>query len=208
MFGPAGRGRPSRVKAIDDGEVPAVRRARAWIGRGRFVRGAGGREPGAAGPEGARGARVGCDGPGFVAWCLGYDCYQPGFHCGWDWIGPDAMILEAEAAGRWFQPTAAPEVGGLIAYPSIALGRDGRVDRRGHVGLIVAVPPVWDGDAGRWGALRIVHCAASLQRRHRHAIAETSAHAWAQRATFQGQSNARWRTRFLRYVRTRTREAR
>lgn len=185
----------------DDATEPAsLRRARAFVGRGRFVRGAGGRDPVAPGPESACGSRVGCDGPGFVAWCLGYDRYQPGFAGGWDWIEPDAMILEAESTGRWFRPLAIPELGALIVYPSIELVRAGRVDRRGHVGLVAAAPPTWSRDDARWAALRVIHCAASLQRRHGHAIAETHAVAWSARATFQGQSHPRWRTRFLRYV--------
>lgn len=182
-----------------DRDASAIQRARAWVGRGRFLRGAGGRVPGASGPEERSGARVGCDGAGFIAWCLGYDCYQPGFCCGWDWIAPDAMILDAESTASRFRLLAGPELGGLAVYPSIQLDRDGVPARRGHVGLIVSVPPAWDRDP-RWGALRVIHCAASLQRRYRHAIAETHAVAWSQRATFRGQSDPRWRTRFLRYL--------
>src|SRR5678816_181281 len=130
-------GQEPAVPANDDSTEPAsLTRARAFIGRGHFLQGAGGRDPGAPGPEGACGSRVGCDGPGFVAWCLGYDRYQPAFAGGWDWVEPDAMILEAESTGRWFQPLAIPELGALIVYPSIELVRAGRIDRRGHVGLV------------------------------------------------------------------------
>lgn len=194
------------MPANDDSTEPAsLTRARAFVGRGRFLQGAGGRDPKAPGPFGACGSRVGCDGPGFVAWCLGYDRYQPAFAGSWDWVEPDAMILEAESTGRWFQPLAIPEVGALIVYPSIELVRAGRIDRRGHVGLVAAVPTSWPRDDARWTALRVIHCAASLQRRHGHAIGETHAVAWSSRATFQGQSHPRWRTRFLRYVRDRLR---
>ena len=189
----------------DSTEPASLTRARAFVGRGHFLLGAGGRDPRAPGPEGACGSRVGCDGPGFVAWCLGYDRYQPAFAGGWDWVEPDAMILEAESTGRWFQPLAIPEVGALIVYPSIELVRAGRIDRRGHVGLVAAAPTSWPRDDARWTALRVIHCAASLQRRHGHAIGETHAVAWSSRATFQGQSHPRWRTRFLRYVRDRLR---
>lgn len=192
--------------ASDDSTEPAsVTRARAFVGRGHFLQGAGGRDPGARGPEGVCGSRVGCDGPGFVAWCLGYDRYQPGFAGGRDWVEPDAMILEAESTARWFQPLATPEVGALIVYPSIELVRAGRIDRRGHVGLVAAAPANWPRDDARWTALRVIHCAASLQRRHGHAIGETHAVAWSSRATFQGHSHPRWRTRFLRYVHDRLR---
>lgn len=188
----------------DRQEPAAVARARRYVGRGHFLRGAGGRSPAAEGPEGPVGpvnGRVGCDGPGFVAWCLGYDRYQPGFAGGWDWVGPDSMILEAESSGRWFRPLGGPEVGALIVYPSIELARDGRTDRPGHVGLIAATPPAWTREEARWAALRVIHCAASLQRRYGHAIDETHAVAWSGRASFQGRSHPRWRTRFLRYVR-------
>ncbi|MEZ4363548.1 MAG: hypothetical protein R3B48_25455 [Kofleriaceae bacterium] len=182
-------------------EPLVLTRARAFVGRGRFLQGAGGRDPRAPGPEGARGARVGCDGPGFIAWCLGYDRYQPGFAGGWDWVEPDSMIAEAELLARWFQPLDEPETGGLIVYPSIELQHAGRVDRRGHVGLVAAVPERWPRGDARWAELRVIHCAASLQRRHGYAIGETHAVAWSSRASFQGQSHPHWRTRFLRYVR-------
>ena len=184
-------------------EPLSISRARRFVGRGRYVEGAGGRAPAADGPEGRIGSRLGCDGPGFVAWCLGYDRYQPGFAGGWDWIEPDAMIVEAESTARWFRSLALPERGALIVYPSISLVRAGRIDRRGHVGLISLAPPDWTSHDARWSTLRVIHCAASLQRRHGFAIGETHAVAWSSRATFQGHSHPRWRTRFLRYVRER-----
>lgn len=179
----------------------AVARARSLVGRGRYVFGAGGRDPCASGPESMLGARCGCDGPGFIAWCLGYDRYQPGFAGGWDWVGPDSMIVDAESTRAWFDTVAAPEAGALIAYPSIDLERDGRTDRPGHVGLIVDVPAAWSRLETVWSALRVIHCAQSLQRRVGHAIDETHGVAWSQRASFRGHSHPRWRTRFLRYVR-------
>jgi hypothetical protein len=164
------------------------------------VRGAGGRDPAADGPEGAWRDKVGCDGPGFVAWCLGYDRYQPGFVPGWDWVGPDAMLAEAETASRWFAPLAGPEPGALVVYPSIALTRDGHRDRVGHVGIVVQAPPHWGPTAQPWAALRVVHCTANLWRRQGHAIGETHGVAWSGRASFRGRAHPHWRARFLRYA--------
>jgi hypothetical protein len=108
------------------------------------------------------------------------------------------MIAEAETAGRWFQPLAAPELGAVIVYPSVELERDGARARASHLGIISAVPASWlDRE---WTALRVIHCSASLQRRLGHAIDETHAVAWARRATFRGATHPRWRTRFLRYT--------
>lgn len=179
----------------------AVARARSFVGRGRYALGAGGRDPGAATPESKVGGRPGCDAAGFVAWCLGYDRYQPGFAGAWDWVGPDSMIADAESARAWFDTLPGPEVGALIAYPSIDLERDGRTDRAGHVGLIVEAPALWSRADTAWTAIRVVHCARSLQRRVGHAIDETHGVGWSQRATFRGHAHPRWRTRFLRYLR-------
>lgn len=178
----------------------AIARARGQIGRGHYVLGAGGRDPDAAGPESKVRGRVGCDNAGFIAWCLGYDRYQPGFAGAWDWVGPDSMIADAESTRAWFEPAAGPEAGVLVAYPSIDLERDGVTDRPGHVGLIVETPAGWNRLDGPWTAIRVVHCARSLQRRLGHAIDETHGVAWSQRASFRGRSHPRWRTRFLRPV--------
>jgi hypothetical protein len=146
--------------------------------------------------------RYGCDYAGFLAWCFGYDRHQPGFTAGSDWINADSMICESETRGAWFRPLVAPEIGAVIAYCSIEVERDGRRARAGHAGLVVEFPDAWNNyDEAAWTALRIVHCSPRLQRRYGHAIGETHAAAWAHRASFQGSSHPRWRTRFLRYVR-------
>lgn len=188
------------AKSIPTSDDP-IERARAFVGRGRFVLGAGGRDPSAPTPETAVGRKVGCDSAGFIAWCLGYDRYQPGFAVGWDWVGPDSMITDAETSNLWFEVVPVPEPGALVVYPSIDLELDGRTDRAGHVGLVVATPPLWHRTDPAWSGLRVIHCARGLQRRVGHAIDETHGVAWSQKASFRGHSHPRWRTRFLRFRR-------
>jgi hypothetical protein len=175
-------------------------RAQSRIGTGRYVLGAGGVDPHAAIPDTAVGARRGCDGPGFIAWCLGYARHHPGFTHGWDWVNADSMIVEAETRGAWFLVVSRPEVGAVLAYPSVELERDGRRDRLGHAALILDVPTGWSGTEAAWSKLRVAHCHSSIQRRRGYAIDVTHAVAWAQRASFRGASHPGWRTRFLRYV--------
>jgi hypothetical protein len=112
------------------------------------------------------------------------------------------MICEAETVGAWFQPLPAPEIGSVVAYCSIELERDGRRDRTGHAALVVDLPDRWTITEAAWTAMRIIHCSPSIQRRRGYAIDETHAAAWAHRASFRGTSHPRWRTRFLRYLRT------
>lgn len=182
----------------------AMIRARSLVGQGRYVAGAGGREPTARTPEDMVRGRRGCDDAGFLAWCLGYDRHQRGFTAGSDWVNADSMICEAETLGAWFRPLIAPELGAIVAYCSIDLEHDGHRDRLGHAALIVDVPERWSTSEAAWAALRIIHCSRSIQRRRGHAIDETHAAAWAHRGSFRGASHPRWRTRFLRYLRAET----
>jgi hypothetical protein len=179
----------------------AVIRARSLVGQGRYVVGAGGRDPAARTPDSVVRGWRGCDYAGFLAWCLGYDRRQRGFTPSSDWVNADSMICEAETLGAWFRPLVTPEIGAVIAYCSIDLERDGRRDRIGHAALVVELPDRWSNSEAAWTAMRIIHCSPSLQRRCGHAIDETHAAAWAHRATFRGASHPRWRTRFLRYLR-------
>lgn len=163
--------------------------------------GAGGRDAAAQSPDSVIRGRCGCDGAGFLAWCLGYDRLQRGFTPSSDWVNADSMICEAETSALWFRPLIAPEIGAVIAYCSIDLERDGRRDRAGHAALIVGLPERWTPCDAAWAAMRIIHCSPSVQRRRGHAIAETHGADWAHRAAFRGEIYPRWRTRFLRYLR-------
>jgi hypothetical protein len=172
------------------------------VGQGRYVVGAGGRNPTALAPDSLVRGRRGCDYAGFLAWCLGYDRCQRGFTRGSDWVNADSMICEAETTGAWFQPIVAPELGAIVSYCSIELERDGRCDRVGHAALVVGVPERWSYGVAAWTELRVIHCAQSIQRRRGYAIDETHAAAWGHRASFRGVTHPRWRARFLRYVRS------
>jgi hypothetical protein len=178
----------------------AVIRARSLVGTSRYLVGAGGRDPHASAPDSIVRGRRGCDYAGFLAWCFGYDRHQRGFTSGWDWINADSMIVEAETLAAWFRQLPEPELGAVVAYSSIDLERDGHRERKGHAGLVVALPAKWSTDDGAWAAMRVIHCAPSIQRRRGHAIDETHAVAWAHRAACRGASHPYWRTRFLRYV--------
>src|SRR5262245_19441714 len=114
----------------------ALMRARSLIGQGHYVMGAGGRDAAASSPDSVIRGRRGCDYAGFLAWCLGYDRYQRGFAWGSDWVNADTMICDAETTAAWFSPLVVPEIGGIVAFCSIELERDGRPDRVGHAALI------------------------------------------------------------------------
>lgn len=178
-----------------------ILRARSWLGRGRYLIGAGGYAPDEPSPESIVRGRRGCDYAGFLAWCLGYSRHQRGFTSSSDWINADSMIEEAETRASWFRPLAEPEPGAILTYCSISLERDGQRDRVGHAALIVERPFRWTSNDAAWAAMRIIQCAPSIQRRHRYAIAETHASAWAHRASFRGATHPHWRARFLRYLR-------
>lgn len=188
--------RPPAIVAPHD----PILRARAQLGRGRYLVGAGGHDPTAPSPDSVVRGRRGCDYAGFLAWCLGYSRRQRGFTSSSDWINADTMIEEAETRALWFLPIAEPEPGAILAYCSISLDRDGQRDRLGHAALITSRPTRWTLADSSWSALRIIHCSPSIQRRHRHAIAETHAASWAHRASFRGISHPHWRARFLRYL--------
>ena len=93
---------------------------------------------------------------GFVAWALGYDRKQIGTFPKWGgWINTDSMIAEARQFGDWFEEISEPEVGCLLVTPSIYKG--GKRTKVGHVGMVVEVPEVWDGDTR---SLTVVHCSS------------------------------------------------
>jgi hypothetical protein len=171
----------------------AIERARKMVGAAihyQLKDKNGGRNPDAPDPASHwindHGDRVAtCDCAGFVAWCLGFDRYQPGTFEYWDgWINTDSAIFEAENNGEWFERLAAPELGCLIVYPS-----HGKAPNRliGHVGIVVAVPEN--------ARIRVIHCSSGNDRRTGHAIQETDDAAWRDAADKPPK-----RTRFLRYL--------
>jgi hypothetical protein len=179
----------SRIRPTTSAE--ALDRARSMIGKTiRYSLGAGGRDPWDKDPAtevaGAR-ASATCDCAGFVAWALGYDRKQPEseFPLWGGWINTDSAIEEAKRTHLWFLRTLAPEVGGMVVFPST------RVDGKrtpGHIGIITEVTS-WSGEAD-FGRIRVVHCSGGNDRRLGHAIDETSGKVWAGK-----------RSLFLRYLR-------
>lgn len=136
---------------------------------------------------------------GFVAWCLGFDRYQPDrFSTYGGWINCDSAIIDARTSREWFEIAEKPTPGDLIVYPSVDYDRDGDRDRVGHVGVIVDVSA---RVPGTFSGLRVVHCSAGNDRRLGRAIAETDATPWAGAATYRGETRAAWGAVFLRYRR-------
>lgn len=129
-----------------------------------------------------------CDCAGFVAWCLGYDRYQPdsGFHNegrGYKYINTDSAIWASEAeVPTWFKRLEYPEVGCLVVYGS--KWRSGKRVRVGHVGLVTAVPAEWDPENPQFDLLKVIHCSSGNQRRFGASIQETDGSIWAKRGLF------------------------
>lgn len=195
---PAPPHQPRRLRIPGLTATDALHRAASCVGQGRYVLGAGGRDPDAPAPWTRRGARYGSDCVGFVLWCWGLDRYQPAtFPLYGGWINTDSALQSVRTSGQWFELVEggrAVEPGDLLVFPSVDLDHDGSRDRIGHVGLVSHVPYLWDGDVGD---LRVIHCAAS----GRVAVRESSGAPWAGRDAFRGRRDPRWQSRVLRVVR-------
>lgn len=135
---------------------------------------------------------------GFVAWCLGFDRYQPKtFATYGGWINCDSALIDARANCQLFHAVLTPEPGDLVVFPSIDLDRDGKRDRYGHTGLVTYVGPRWT--PGAWSMLRVAHCSSLSDQRFDRAIMETAGLVWARRENYRDQSNPAWASTFLRY---------
>lgn len=171
-------------------EPASVRRARAMLGRGEYGLGSGGRDPAAPDPFGTYQARAGedparvhrrqlrgrvwCDCSGFVAWCLGIARKLGGgawFYT--DRIVDDARRQLAFADLGYRVPVDQARPGDVVAYGSIDRDHDGRRDKIGHTGLIVAVP----ARVRSLRDVRVIHCAASSNPAG-GAVRETSGAPW------------------------------
>jgi len=158
----------------------AVARAKSMIGasiRYRLRDHNGGSDPFSSDPASHWDGGVTCDCSGFVAWCLGYDRYQPKEFPG-GWINTNSMIASSLIGdGTWFghpRPTLLP--GDLIVYGSRVVDGKRRV---GHVGIITGLDP-----------MRATHCSAGNDRKFGYAVAETDDKPW------RGKPK-----RYLRYLR-------
>lgn len=161
----------------------AIARARAMVGLGLYLLGAGGRSPSASVPWTTKRIlgfkRTGSDCIGFVLWCLGLDRFQPTFPFYGGWINTDSAIMDARHAGVFFRLVKAADVavGDLIVFPSINIDDDAARERIGHVAIVVEVMPGYV--PGRLDRLRVIHCAS--RPRGKPAVRESDASTWARR---------------------------
>lgn len=136
---------------------------------------------------------------GFVAWCLGYDRFQPKeFPLYGGWINCDSILGEARTSSRWFEivPEALP--GDLVVFPSIDFDHDGDRDRVGHVGIVTDVT---DAKVGDFADLVVAHCSATNDKTKKRAIAITTGAPWEGRDQYRGKRNPRWGSAVVRYKR-------
>jgi hypothetical protein len=132
---------------------------------------------------------------GFVAWCLGYDRYQPDlFSTYGGWVSVDSAIIDARTSRQWFDLTEKPQAGDLIAYPSIDVNHDGSRDRVGHIGMVVET-------AGAMRLMQVAHCSKGNDRRIGRAIAATDGTPWAASGTYKGMARNSYGAVFLSYKR-------
>lgn len=142
----------------------AVARAMGQVGKGKYILGAGGRDPDAVTPWTKRNGALGSDCVGFVLWCWGIDRFQPSFPEYGGWINTDSAMREAERYAQWFERVTLSRAlpGDLVVWGSRY--EAGRRVRVGHVGLIVDERRVHALRADQRAAfhmLDVVHCSAS-----------------------------------------------
>lgn len=126
--------------------------------------------------------------------------HRPGFNRGgWstvsDDINVDSAIEDGEHNHELFLAVDTPQLGDLVAFPSIR-GPDGKRIRIGHTGIIVGLCAEWDPVAPQFGALEVVQCQAS----RRPAVIRGPGSGWMWREQFKGFVDHQWRTRLLRLV--------
>ena len=113
---------------------------------------------------------------GFVAWCMGFDRYQPqGFPLWSGWINGASAIADSKKDRLYFKDSGQePLPGDVVVYG----GYGGKI---GHIGLVVSVPEGWQKDvysgskAAHWAKVGVVHCSAGHQRKLGYAVAEDNA---------------------------------
>lgn len=171
-------------------ELASVRRARSQRGRGNYGLGSGGRDPRAADPFGAYQTRAGedparahrrvllgrvwCDCSGFVAWCLGIARKLSGGV----WFYTDRIVADAKRQLAFHDlgyrvPVDQARPGDVVAYGSIDRDGDGKRDKIGHTGLIVAVA----AKVRTLRDVRVIHCASGASAEG-GAVRESSGAPW------------------------------
>lgn len=112
---------------------------------------------------GSKFVNITCDCIGAAAWIAGFDRYQPvRFSDIYDgYINCDSIRIDIAKGGKRFQRLHKPQPGCMILYGSVDYDGDGKRDRVGHIGTVVAVPAVWNPDDPKsWQALKVVDVAA------------------------------------------------
>lgn len=104
-----------------------------------------------------------CDCMGGAAWIAGFDRYQPirfaDIYGGY--INCDSIRIDIAQGSKRFARLDRPQPGCMIVYGSVDYDSDGKRDRVGHIGTVVAVPAAWDpNDRKCWEALKVVDVAA------------------------------------------------
>jgi hypothetical protein len=99
---------------------------------------------------------------GGMAWCGGFDRYQPVrfAHLYDGWINTDSMWCDAMQSKKCFRVLDRPEPGCFVVFTS---GSNGH--KVGHIGGVIAVPAEWDGSKLEcWQSLRVVDQAGRIGR--------------------------------------------
>lgn len=111
-----------------------------------------------------------------VAWCSGFDRFQPerAAHVWEGRLNCDSMLIEALDHGRCFEVLDRPEPGCIVVYGSRDYDSDGRRDRVGHTAIVTSVPAEWDAAAREcWAGLGVVDIAARSGRANARANGTT-----------------------------------
>jgi hypothetical protein len=97
---------------------------------------------------------------GGMAWCGGFDRYQPVrfAHIYGGWVNTDSMIQDARGPAKCFKLLSRPEPGCFVVFAS---GQGGH--KVGHIGGVIDVPAEWDLTATTcWNAIGVVDMAARV----------------------------------------------
>jgi cell wall-associated NlpC family hydrolase len=157
-----------------------ARRARAWVGKGRYHLG-GGADGDSPTPLDARGESE-CSRFVFWAWRKKKRLPRGVTMGGYSEANTTAMVADALGAQNVVELVPVGDdvlPGDAVVYPGVDTDGDGDRDGIGHTGVVVQVPKGWQytGPASL-GHLRVVHCNAGPA----PAIDETGGQPWARRS--------------------------
>lgn len=112
---------------------------------------------------------------GAMAWCGGFDRYQPVrfAHLYDGWINTDSMLMDAIGPKKCFEVIIQPEPGCFVVFASGSCGH-----AIGHIGGVIEAPDGtgWCGTDADWGRLVTVDNASRGQ--HRSNIKTPDVHMW------------------------------